>query len=126
MTPDHREVLALSAHPDGQGESPESFLGNHPVAHVVQPIQFAGFALLWNPSDGRYCALDALAPVHTDEPFVHRTEDQFLLATPAVRVDVGIMFAGHQQPRGFQCRNYIVGYFVRVAPSERSESILKN
>src|SRR5580700_1686690 len=49
---DHREVLALVANPNRQSEPPETFLRDHPVAHVVQPIQFARFALGWNPEDG--------------------------------------------------------------------------
>ena len=71
-------------------------------------------------------ALNAVAPVHADEPLVDRAEDQFLFAAPAVRVDVRISLARHQQSGGFERRDHVVGHFVGIASGEWPEAIEKN
>src|SRR5207247_101011 len=38
---DDFEIAGLLIDPDGKGETPEAFLGDHPVAHVLEPIEFA-------------------------------------------------------------------------------------
>ncbi len=123
---DHREMLARAADPDGQGESPEALLRDHPVVHVAQPVQLAGFAIRRNPLDGGHHALDAVAPVHADEPFVHRTEDQLLFAAPAMRIDVRIPLARHQESGGLQSRHHLVGHLAGVASGERAEPVEEN
>ena len=67
--------------------------------------------------------LDAVAPVHADEPLVHRAEDQFRLAAPAVRVHVRILLARHQEPRGLERRHDVVGHLAGVAAGERPEAV---
>src|SRR5262249_30686948 len=123
---DHHEVLTRAANPDRQSESPEALLGDHPVAHVAQPVQLARFALRRNPLDGWDYALDAVAPVHADEPLIHRTKHQFRFAAPAVWIDVRIAFARDQKPGGFERRDNVVRHFAGVAARERAEVVDEN
>src|SRR5437016_10896959 len=42
---DDIKVTAFLAHPDRQRQSPEPLLGDHPVAHVPEPVQLPGPAV---------------------------------------------------------------------------------
>ena len=39
---DDLEMLAVAADPDRQGQAPEALLGDHPVAHVAEPVHARG------------------------------------------------------------------------------------
>ena len=71
-------------------------------------------------------ALDAVAPVHADEPFVHGTEDQLRFAAPAMRIDVRILLARHQESGGLQRRHHLVGHLAGVRPGERAEAVMED
>ncbi len=98
LAADDIEVLTVFAlaDPDRQGQPPEALLRDHPVAHVLEPVELAGLAVRREPADLRDELLDAVAPVHTDEPLVDQAEDELALAAPAVRVDVGVALLGHE------------------------------
>ena len=91
-------------HPDRQGESPEAFLGDHPVAHVGQPFELAVLPVdaVRQPADLPRDVLDLVAPVHVDEPFIDEPKDQFVTRPPAVRIDVRIGLDGDQQVLCFE------------------------
>src|SRR5262245_28927021 len=116
-------MLAAAADPNGERQSPEALLGDHPVAHVSQPIQLPSFALGWDPTNGGHHLHDAVAPIHSDEPLVDRTENQLMLAAPAVRVDVGIALARHQPARGLEGGRHVICDGVRVATREWTKSV---
>ncbi len=77
----------------GRAKSPsKAFFRDHPVAHVLEPIELAGLAV---DRFGQKCdilddAHDLVAPLHVDEPFVNQTEQQLRLAAPAMRIAVRI------------------------------------
>ncbi len=71
-------------------------------------------------------ALDAVAPIHADEPLVHRAEDQLFLAAPAVRINVRILFSRHQHAARLERGNHVVRHFVRIAFGELAEPIQEN
>ena len=96
---------ARVAHPDRQGQTPEAFLRDHPVAHVLEPIQFAGLAVdrFGQERDLLDDAHDLVAPFHVDEPLVDQAEKQLRLAAPAVRIAVRIAFR-RRKGRAFPVR----------------------
>ncbi len=96
---DDFEVASEFINPDGQSEAPVAFLGDHPVAHVGEPFDFAFLALnaVGEPLDLFGDAHDFIAPVHVDEPFIDETEDEFIAGAPAERVDVRVLFFGNEQ-----------------------------
>ena len=53
-----------------------------------------------NPLDPRHHALDAIAPIHPDEPLVDRPEHQLFFTAPAMRIDVRILLTRNQKARG--------------------------
>ena len=107
---DHLVVAAVIADPDGQGQAPVAFLGDHPIMHIPQPIQLAFMTKLRDPADlvdhihdlvaqgfffllsGDLLAWFVIELAHADEPLIHQAEDQFGLAAPAGGVAVGIGF----------------------------------
>ena len=126
FTADDNKVVALAANPDREGESPKAFLGDHPIAHVAKPVLLARFAFRWNPLDGRNDVLNAIAPIHANEPLVDRAEHKLFLAAPAVRINVGIFLASHEHAARLQCSDNIVRHFVGIAFGKLSEAIEKN
>src|SRR5205823_2523389 len=48
---DHLELARDIIDPDRQGETPETLLRDHPVAHVLEPVQFLLLAVLRNPAN---------------------------------------------------------------------------
>ena len=96
--------------PDGQGQSPVAFFGDHPIVHIAQPIQFAIFAKRRYPVDffgdihnlvaqtgffffrRHFCARFVVEFAHTNEPLVNQAKDQFGFAAPAGGVAVGVVF----------------------------------
>src|SRR5208283_762042 len=83
-------------------------------------------ALGRNPLDAGDHVLNAIAPVHADEPFIYWTKNQLRLAAPAVRIDVRIFFLRHQEARGLQRRHDIVRHFAGVLAGERTEAVDKD
>src|SRR5207302_5448355 len=51
LAADHLERPAGPALPDGQGQPPVALLADHPIAHVLEPVQFALQAELGDPAD---------------------------------------------------------------------------
>ena len=92
--------------PDRQRQTPETLLGDHPVAHVGQPfsLTFAALDAVGQPADLIRHRHDFVAPVHVDEPFINQTEHQFIPRAPAERIDVRILFIRNQQMFFFQLR----------------------
>ncbi len=48
---DHVVVAAVITDPDRQGQAPIAFLGDHPVVHIAQPVEFAFVTELGDPAD---------------------------------------------------------------------------
>src|SRR5258708_7605956 len=92
LAADDLECTALLTIIDRQSQSPVALLGDHPVVHVAQPVQFALQAKGWNPGGlARYIHDLVTQLVHGDVPFVDQAEDQFCLTTPADRIAVLIV-----------------------------------
>src|SRR4051794_39145448 len=77
--------VALAADPDRQGQPPETLLGNHPVAHVLEPVQLPLQPEFGNPADVVAHLHDLITPRHADEPLINESKEQLGLATPAMR-----------------------------------------
>jgi len=69
-------LAALSAGEERQGEAPVALLGDHPVIHVAQPVQFPLHTEAGDPADLLRDRHD-LRPhfIKRDEPLVHQPED---------------------------------------------------
>src|SRR5580704_1877386 len=119
-------MFALTANPDWQRESPETFLGDHPVAHVPKPVLLARFAVGRNPFYRRHHALNAIAPIHADEPFINRAKHQLFFAAPTVWIHVWIFLAGYEHARSLQRGNNVVRHFIGVALRKLPEPLEKN
>ena len=125
-TDDFEIAGVLRVDPDRQGEAPEALLGDHPVAHVVEPLQLALHAVdaVGPPADRGGAFFDPLPPVHVDEPFIDKPEHEFVAGSPAEGVNVRILLDGEQESLFFQRikdhlgRGGVDGVFA----SERSEA----
>src|SRR5258708_17912649 len=78
LAADDLECTALLTIIDRQSQSPVALLGDHPVVHVAQPVQFALQAKGWNPG----CLARSLHDLVTqlvpgDVPFVDQAQAQF-------------------------------------------------
>ncbi len=97
-----------------QRQPPEAFLADHPVAHVLQPVEF----LLASPTGNPLNLLDHLhdfaPPLHIDEPLIHRPKHQRAAAPPAVRVIVGVLFLFVVQALFPQLFDDRLGHFQRA------------
>ena len=51
LAADDLKGTALRAVVDGQCQPPVAFLGDHPIIHVTQPVQFTIQAKVGNPGD---------------------------------------------------------------------------
>ena len=89
---DDVELFAFVAYPYREGQAPESFFGDHPIAHIGEPFDFAIFAEGGDPFDIFGDCDNFIAPIHIDIPLVDHAEDEFFAGAPAVRVDVWIEF----------------------------------
>ncbi|OPZ97572.1 MAG: hypothetical protein BWY71_01558 [Planctomycetes bacterium ADurb.Bin412] len=87
ITADDVEPAALALE-DRQRQPPEPFLADHPVVHVLQPVQLLILSPLRNPADLLDDLHDLTPPGHVDIPFIHRSEQKRRPAPPAVRVIV--------------------------------------
>jgi hypothetical protein len=113
----------LVALPDGQREPPEPLLGDHPIAHVVQPVHLALLAVAGDPANLRDGGLDLVAPGHRNVPLVHEAVDDGRFAPPAVGVAVGVALAGDQQVFFLEGGDDVVGDLVRGLAGERPEGV---
>src|SRR5260370_15259862 len=81
LAADDLECTALGTIIDRQSQSPVALLGDHPVVHVAQPVQFALQAKGWNPGGLAPYIHDLVTQlVHGDIPFVDQSGEQFCLA----------------------------------------------
>ena len=124
---DHLELAGHVVHPDRQGQAPVPLLGDHPVAHVAEPVLLPLLAAQrlrqerHLPHDlvdlgaerPRLPMLNAVRPLrlrpHADEPLVHQPVQQLRLAPPAVRVAVDVPLDGEQPVARAQVIEYRVG-----------------
>ena len=74
----------------GKRQAPVALLADHPVAHVVQPVQLAVEGPTGEPADLPRDVLDLVPPRHVDVPLVHVAEQQRRLAPPAMRIAVRV------------------------------------
>src|SRR5260370_2128576 len=98
LAADDLECTALLTIIDRQSQSPVALLGDHPVVHVAQPVQFALQAKGWNPGVlARYIHDLVTQLVHGDVPFVDQPKARFCLAPPALRLAVLILLVPSNQ-----------------------------
>ena len=82
---------------DRKGETVVPLLRYHPILHVFEPVEFAGFTELWIPVHffGGFFHLGSNF-VHVDEPFVDQAKYELGGASPADRVAVSVFVYPHQ------------------------------
>ena len=141
LAADDIEPVAVAALVDGQREAVVSLLGNHPVVHVPQPVEFARVAELRNPADvvhhfhnlvaqavrllvgGQLLARLLVLLAHADEPLIHQPEDQLRVAAPADRVAVRVAFEIVEDRFRLQAVVDGVVRVIDVLPGEPVESV---
>src|SRR6202165_1261978 len=115
LTTDDFKGTALWAIVDGQSQAPVAFLGDHPIVHVTQPIQFTIEAKGRDPGDLAYHIHDFIAQLlHRDEPLIYQAEDQFGMAAPACRIAVFIILLAVEQPFLDQVISNLLSYIGRA------------
>ncbi len=122
LAADDVEPAALAA-PDGQRQAPVALLGDHPVAHVGQPVQLAVQPPLGNPAylPGHVAYLRP--PRHVDVPFLDIAEQQRRLAAPAVGVAVGVRLSLVVEALLAQTCEHDLDHVGRGAAGQRTETV---
>src|SRR6266700_138514 len=89
---DDLEGATLRTVVDGQSQTPVAFLGDHPIIHIPQPVQFTLQAKGGDPGDLAHDIHDLVAEIlHGDEPFIDQTEDEFGTTSPAGGIAVFVV-----------------------------------
>src|SRR4029450_293220 len=92
-------VAARRAFPEGQGKTPVALFADHPIVHIAQPVDLAFETKGRNPANLPGELHNGVAQlIHTDEPLVHQTKDEFNATPPARGIAVRIRFHMVQQP----------------------------
>ena len=89
---DDVEVAAVVALVDRQREAPVALLRDHPVLHVVEPVDLSLEAEARHPPD-LPSDIHHLVPklIHRDEPLIHQPPHELRPAAPAEGVAVGVV-----------------------------------
>src|SRR5690606_41778536 len=88
--PDNLEGATFVTIEDRQSETPVPLLGDHPVVHILEPVELALEAERRVPVRLAGLFLELLPQlVHRDVPLVDEAEEQGRAAAPAPRVTVG-------------------------------------
>ena len=101
-------TIWVFANPDRQGQPPVTFLADHPIVHVAQPVHFTIIAEGRIPVDlidhihdlvaqaGLFFGYGDFVPrlivkgAHADKPLIDKTVNQLFAAAPAVRIAMGV------------------------------------
>ena len=118
LTADDLDVAA-GALVDGQGQAVVALLGDHPVFHVLEPVELAPQAELGYPADLPGYVGDAVPQlVHGDEPLVHQAENELAVAAPADGVAVRVVFDTVEYPLAAQVVEDGLGDLTHVPAGE--------
>ena len=138
-TADDVERAARAAVVDRQREAVVALLGDHPVAHVQQPVELALVAERRDPPDpvdalhdlvaeagvdlrlGQRLARLVVDLAHADVPLVDEPEQQRRPAPPAVRVAVAVRLEVVEEPPPLEVVDDRLGDCRRLAPAEPAE-----
>ena len=138
-TADDVERPAGAAVVDRQREAVVALLGDHPVAHVQEPVELPLVAERRDPPDpvdalhdlvaeagvdlgrGQRLARLVVDLAHADVPLVHEPEQQRRAAPPAVRVPVAVRLEVVEERPPLEVVDDRLGDRRRLAPAEPAE-----
>jgi len=139
---DDVERAARLAVEDRQGETVVALLGDHPVAHVDQPVELAVVPERREPGDLVHDLHDLVAEAgvdlflaerlarlvvdlaHADEPLVHEPEQQRRAAAPAVRVAVAVRLEVVEEAALLEVGHDLLGDLGGVLAGQPAEALV--
>src|SRR5262249_45496355 len=100
---DHRHSAARLARINGQWQTPEPLARNTPVGHVRQPVVHASAGVGGRPFDvgvgGAHPRSDLIG---FQKPLVDDPKNQFMLASPAMRIAMAVRVLAEEAAGGLQ------------------------